>query len=163
MSNTLPIDYVYICAAKRRRKAFITKHEKFLWLIVLSFILIIMTYLQTLSQIRTLPHSNRSVPKSTVRLERVQKQIATPITPTQIIKEVWGDASATGIAIAKCESHLNPQAINTNNSDGIFDYGLFQLHGQQIMDARENAQRAFEMFKARGVEPWYSSEQCWGY
>lgn len=50
----------------------------------------------------------------------------------QIICEVFGPNCAKAIAVAKCESGLNPTAVSRTN-----DHGLFQLHkdSQRVADA----------------------------
>lgn len=55
----------------------------------------------------------------------------------------------TAVAVAMAESGLNCGSVSRTN-----DHGLFQLHGQKIYDCRENIDRAYEMWKRRGWQPW---------
>jgi hypothetical protein len=79
-----------------------------------------------------------------------------------VITQIWGADSTIGLAIARCESSLNPAAVNLDNQDGIPDWGLFQLHGVKLLDAHANTVYAFGMYRRRGTQPWESSRPCWG-
>ncbi len=87
---------------------------------------------------------------------------------TRIIKKIWGKDWETGVAIAKCESGLRAGAINPSNSDGSGDYGLFQIntiHGwteEEMLNPISNTGVAYSKFVNQGVQPWYSSQHCWG-
>ena len=69
------------------------------------------------------------------------------------------------VKIAWCESRLNPSAINSANSNGTADRGLFQLNDGGTMqrlgitkhtafDPHTNAEAAYVLFEDRGWQPW---------
>lgn len=62
-------------------------------------------------------------------------------------------------AIALAESGGNPKAINKRNSDGKWDYGLWQIHHkasdpQQFLTISGNADAAVSIFKRQGFGAW---------
>ncbi len=57
-----------------------------------------------------------------------------------------------GVMVA--ESRCNPSAINTHNYDGVYDYGLMQLHGQYILDANQNIAAAYRLWTKQGYHAW---------
>ena len=57
--------------------------------------------------------------------------------------------------IVWCESRGNP---NARNSSGAV--GLFQILGGSV-DPVANVARAYEMYRARGWQPWTTSSSCW--
>lgn len=68
------------------------------------------------------------------------------------------------LAIMNCESHGNPDAVGGPNNDGLYDYGLFQLHGDpKGLDPYYNVAVAYQKYQARGFQPWLSSASCHGY
>lgn len=68
------------------------------------------------------------------------------------------------IQVAKCESGLNPDAMNKNRN-GTFDVGLYQInsvHKQKNMtDVERNIDYAYSLFIRQGFSPWLSSSKCW--
>lgn len=74
----------------------------------------------------------------------------------KIICDVFGKDCKMAIAIAKAESGLNPKAVNSRNTNGTSDYGLFQINSihkpteAQKFDPRENAKVAKRLYEARG-------------
>ena len=93
---------------------------------------------------------------------------ATPSSPEQLIKEVFGDKADIAIAIAKAESGLNPEAVGdlhiTFEKDGKLmgmSCGLFQvriLEGrpdcETLKDPKENVKFAKALYDKAGWEPW---------
>lgn len=80
-----------------------------------------------------------------------------------IIAEVFGSHASEAIAVARCESHLNPAAI----SRGGGNWGLFQINTahrsrvarmgyawEDLLDARVNALVARSIFVEQGWSPW---------
>lgn len=73
------------------------------------------------------------------------------------------------IRVAKCESGLNPNAINTN-TDGSRDRGLFQINEKyhpevsdaQAFDPVYSTQFFCKAFKAGNLSWWNASKKCWG-
>jgi hypothetical protein len=57
-------------------------------------------------------------------------------------------------AIEHAESLCNPQAVNTINYDGKYDYGLLQLHGKAIMDPAQNIAAAYKIWERQGYQAW---------
>lgn len=92
---------------------------------------------------RLKPQPKRSlpVPKS-AKLEPWKAEIA-----AYICTKSWD--CRTAVAVAYAESGLNCGAKSPTN-----DHGVFQLHKQQIYDCRANVDRAYEMWKRRGWQPW---------
>ena len=58
--------------------------------------------------------------------------------------------------IVWCESRGNPNARNGSGATG-----LFQILGGSL-DPVANVARAYEMYRARGWQPWGTSRSCWG-
>ena len=58
------------------------------------------------------------------------------------------------LAIAHAESSCNPNAISPANYDGIKDYGLLQLHGQEILDPSQNIATAYHKWLTQGYHAW---------
>lgn len=64
------------------------------------------------------------------------------------------------VAIAFAESGGNTQALNTSNSNGSSDRGLFQInsiHGYNatsLMDGEFNARAALDIYRTQGLEAW---------
>lgn len=56
--------------------------------------------------------------------------------------------------IMRAESRCNPDAINTHNYDGVYDYGLLQLHGQDILDPAQNIAAAYRKWRVQGYRAW---------
>ena len=69
------------------------------------------------------------------------------------------------LAIAKCESSLNPKAYNDKNSNGSWDAGLFQInsvHGytvNHLMDLENNVKIARKIYDRQGWKPWVCSRK----
>lgn len=83
-----------------------------------------------------------------------------------VIKKVWRRDWETGVAIAKCESGLRPNAFNGSNTNGTWDAGLMQvnsIHGiskEDLFNPYANAGYAYSIYKEQGLQPWYSSNGC---
>ena len=80
---------------------------------------------------------------------------------TGIIQAVFGSYSDAAIAVASCESSLNPSAVNPTSIGGSHAEGLFQIlypstwgttaqAGNSPYDAQSNAQAAYEIFQRDG-------------
>ena len=61
----------------------------------------------------------------------------------RLIVETFPEDASTALAIAKCESGLNPDAYNPKNKNGSVDRGLFQVNS--VHDNR---------LEALGLDPW---------
>jgi len=94
------------------------------------------------------------------------------ISIQEIIKYIAGqegiDPELT-IKVAKCESNLDPAAININ-ADGSRDRGLFQINDkyhpeitdEQAFDAITSTRFFCKAFKTGNLSWWNSSKKCWG-
>lgn len=81
-----------------------------------------------------------------------------------MIKTTFPEDPHTAIAIAKCESGLNPQAYNPNNSNGSTDGGLWQINtvhdgtlvelGLSKWDPEEATQFARMLYEQNGWRDW---------
>lgn len=86
-----------------------------------------------------------------------------PRSIEQKIRDTFPEDPDTAVAIAKCESSMNPKAINTKNRNGSVDYGLFQInsvHGytaNYLMDVDNNLRIARELYDRQGWMPWVCS------
>lgn len=71
----------------------------------------------------------------------------------------------TMLAIAYAESGCSAAAVSPPNYDGLRDYGLFQIHGEPIMDAQANVARAYQKYVTQGLTAWstYSSGKYLAY
>ena len=57
-------------------------------------------------------------------------------------------------AVMQAESSCNPNAVNPVNYDGVGDYGLMQLHGQEIYDPATNIAHAYSLWTTQGYHAW---------
>lgn len=57
-------------------------------------------------------------------------------------------------AVMRAESSCDPYAVNTHNYDGVYDYGLLQLHGQRIYDPADNIAAAYRLWRVQGYGAW---------
>lgn len=67
------------------------------------------------------------------------------------------------LAVMQAESGCNPNAVNPVNYDGVGDYGLMQLHGQNISDPAQNVAAAYRLWKVQGYQAWsaYNNQSYW--
>ena len=97
-----------------------------------------------------------------------------PCTPPTVEAQIRTIATQNGIdpdiavAVAKCESNFNPQAININ-TDNSEDRGLFQINNKfhpevttaQAFDITFSTQFFCTAFKAGNLSWWNASKTCW--
>lgn len=57
-------------------------------------------------------------------------------------------------AVMQAESNCNPNAVNPVNYDGVGDYGLMQLHGQEIYNPADNVAHAYAIWQRQGYKAW---------
>lgn len=84
----------------------------------------------------------------------------------EYITKVFGKDARMALAVSRCESSLNPNAINKNNylygGKGI-DHGLFQVNSYwhrfkgdiANLTWKENVRMAKDIFDASGWNAWY--------
>jgi hypothetical protein len=56
--------------------------------------------------------------------------------------------------VMRAESNCDPYAVNTRNYDGVYDYGLLQLHGQDIVNPEANIAAAYRLWVVQGYGAW---------
>ncbi len=78
------------------------------------------------------------------------------------------------VAVAHCESRLNPLAKNKHSTaKGVFQFlnGSFNYYGTKLwgttkgrsaLDAEDNIELAMYVMSKRGTKDWQSSARCWG-
>lgn len=95
--------------------------------------------------------------KETVQ-ERKVVQIEVAYTQERIIekiRETFPEDPERAVAIAKCESGLNPKAVSPTN-----DHGLMQINKTvhtvtgDIYDVETNLKFARKLYDERGWQPW---------
>lgn len=72
------------------------------------------------------------------------------------------------VKVAKCESGLNPQAVNINQDNGT-DRGLYQINSKyhprvtdaQAFDITFSTQFFCDAFKSGNLSWWNASRKCW--
>lgn len=57
-------------------------------------------------------------------------------------------------AVMQAESNCNPNAVSPPNYDGLRDFGLLQLHGQEIYNPTANIQAAYNIWLRQGYGAW---------
>lgn len=80
------------------------------------------------------------------------------------ILDIFGEDANDALAIAKCESSLNPRAVNKGDKllNGHESVGLFQIsliHGldrEKLFIPDYNILMAKELFDKKGWSPWYN-------
>jgi hypothetical protein len=85
---------------------------------------------------------------------------STASDPVVIIRRVFGAAAPAAIAIARCESGLNPHAYNaTSGAAGLFQ--LVPIHwrtqGYDPYDAGTNTRIAYHIYEQSGWSAWVCS------
>jgi len=97
--------------------------------------------------------------------------VAQPTVEQQIrtIAQQNGIDPDLAVRVAKCESNLNPQAININTDNSI-DRGLYQINSKyhpevteiQAFDITFSCQFFCTAFKNGNLSWWNASKTCWG-
>ena len=80
------------------------------------------------------------------------------------IVKVFGEDSPEAFNVLRCENkNLNPTAVNTSNSNGSIDEGIFQInsiHGQPNMQEwHAKIDYAYKIFERQGWTPWSCSHR----
>lgn len=82
----------------------------------------------------------------------------------RLIHETFPEDPHTALAIAKCESGLNPDAYNPHNKNGSTDGGLWQINsvhdktlvesGLTKWDPEDATEYARRLYDQNGWQPW---------
>lgn len=85
--------------------------------------------------------------------------------PDIICSEPW--PCSTALAVAQCESGLDPNAYNpVSGASGLYQllmsYHAWRLHGASPFDPQANTDAAYSLYEEQGWGPWQSSRGCWG-
>lgn len=85
------------------------------------------------------------------------------------IIETFPEDAETALKIAKCESELNPSAVNNRNKNGSVDKGLYQInsvHDKRVreldldlFDTDDNLKIARLLYEEHGWKPWVCSKK----
>lgn len=81
-----------------------------------------------------------------------------------LIKETFPEEPHNALAIANCESGLNPYVVSKPNKNGSRDGGLFQINsthdtrmealGLDKLNPEDNAKFARILYEEQGWSPW---------
>lgn len=108
--------------------------------------------------VTTLPSTTTTIATTTTTVAAVVVE-----DPVAIVREVWpDDTEDQALAVFRCESHLNPDALGK-----LGERGIAQIHPvhrdmvrrmgfswDQMFDARDNVTVALDIFEAQGWGPW---------
>lgn len=86
------------------------------------------------------------------------------LTLEEKICRVFGKDCQRAIKIARCESTMNPKAVNYADAKitGVPSWGLFQLNRKydpRLLTADYNIAEAYKMFQRRSWQPWSCSKK----
>jgi hypothetical protein len=97
-------------------------------------------------------------------VERIDYTQNVEETITKVCKENGVNPNVC-LAVAKCESSLNPFATN------LRDFGLYQFNWKRFKDGQIDLKQAIdpelatkkfvEIVKKEGLKPWDASRKCW--
>lgn len=88
-----------------------------------------------------------------------------PETVEEIICSVFTTNCDLAIKVARCESHLNPKAINKGSSArGLFQVmqSWHKIDQKWLFDPVINTRVAHKLYQEQGWVPWEASRHCWG-
>ena len=76
--------------------------------------------------------------------------------PVRAIIATWGRHAGIGLAIARCESGLNPRAVSSGSRYwGLFQFGAYARNRYGFAwDALTQARAAYRMYVTEGRQPW---------
>ena len=95
------------------------------------------------------------------------------VNEVSVIKEVWGDDSHIGLAIAQCESGIKQKINGVIVRNPVTpDVGTFQINidyhldnaisqGMNVYTTEGNVLYAKYLFDKNGTRDWSASSKCW--
>lgn len=106
--------------------------------------------------------------KEYVMVEKiVEKEI--PVTKDSPIEDqiraAFGAEGDIAVKVARCESHLNPKAVNKSSSArGLFQImqSWHKIDQKWLFDPVINIQVAHKLYQEQGWTPWAASNHCHG-
>ena len=82
----------------------------------------------------------------------------------RLIKDTFPEEPSRALAVANCESGLNPNAYNSKNVNGTTDSGIFQINsthnsrlnemGLDVFDPEDNVKFARILYEEHRWQPW---------
>ena len=115
------------------------------------------------------PTAHAATPVSTVQPQPEKKAVVTVASapaPQQAVSYANGCSTYDSIfrqyawnvsvaeAICEAESNGNPYAMSPPNYDGLRDFGLMQIHGEEIFSPSANIARAYQKYESQGWDAW---------
>jgi soluble lytic murein transglycosylase-like protein len=77
-------------------------------------------------------------------------------SPIAIITRIFGSAASSAISVARCESHLDPQAHNASGAAGLFQLmpSHWEAQGYDPYDPVTNTRIARRIYNGTGWSAW---------
>ncbi len=101
-----------------------------------------------------------------VVVTKTHTKYLTPKTTEQKIAATFGNEADTALKVAKCESSLNPKAVNkTSSARGLFQImqSWHKIDQKWLLNEDINIAVAYQLWLEQGWTPWEASRHCWGY
>lgn len=111
---------------------------------------------------------NEEIKAKQTRKTEIEKELGTywrdKENVKRLIRETFPEDPRTAVAVAECESNLDPKAYNPNNTNGTTDGGLWQInssHDKRLQELgldKNNPEDATKfarmLYDERGWNPW---------
>lgn len=110
-------------------------------------------------------------PLSAKEYVTVEKIVEKPVYVTKDspiedqIRAAFGAEGDIAVKVARCESHLNPKAVNKSSSArGLFQImqSWHKIDQKWLFDPVINIQVAHKLYQEQGWTPWAASNHCHG-
>lgn len=104
--------------------------------------------------------------KEFITVEKIveKKVFANPQTIEEKIAVVFGEDAEQAIKVARCESGLNPKAVNkASSARGLFQImqSWHKIDQKWLFDPEINIRVAYKLWTEQGWTPWEASKSCW--